>query len=348
MAHELFGERFLGRRDAAWHKLGTVFPETEKLTATEAFSRAGLDYETIKVPITADYQGTPLPTGQYAVVRGATLDAEPKVLGIVPEDYTIISNMDLAKHFDELTTEWPVETVGALRDGATIFLTLAVGDGEIAKEAVREYFLLTDTRDGKEALRLQYTPVRVVCQNTLSAALRGGTTQMSVPHSANMEADLAFWKELAVGMRQVREETKAALNALAEVKLTEPKLKKLIHLVYPDPPKPKKLAAIEASGKTIWSAEVLGQISDSQMYHQRDRDLMAKHRLQVKTLYERIGDEHTVIAGTAYAFYNAVVEREDHDVRSDSQDISAATATLWGYRQARKQKALDASLVLLK
>ena len=42
MPASIFGERFAGRREPAWHKIGQVFGADEQLTATEAMQRAGV------------------------------------------------------------------------------------------------------------------------------------------------------------------------------------------------------------------------------------------------------------------------------------------------------------------
>ena len=51
MSASLFGERFLGRREPAWHRLGEVFPQDLKLTATEAMERADIMFKVDKYPM---------------------------------------------------------------------------------------------------------------------------------------------------------------------------------------------------------------------------------------------------------------------------------------------------------
>ena len=74
MPASIFGERFYGHREPAWHGLGTVMDED--LTATEAMRVANIAFPVnkwemfAKNPETGEY----LVTNQYAVVRDATED----------------------------------------------------------------------------------------------------------------------------------------------------------------------------------------------------------------------------------------------------------------------------------
>jgi len=349
--HELFGERFWARETPGWHKLGITAPKDTKLTVSEAMEFAGMTFPLDKIPLRIWWSGAEFDTQLDAVIRGETVDPvtqllDPaKFLGVVPRDYTILTNQELARHFDPLSEQWPVETVGALHDGRVLFFSLKVGRDEIAGEDVQEYFLLSDARDGSEALRLVYTPVRVVCQNTLTAGLRRASHSLSIAHTAAMEADLDFWKEIIVAMKTVRDETKLVLNMLADVHLTGGMVEQIIKEVYPDPSKPKKLAAIDASGNTVWSPEVRAQEAYLRRDWQLGRDLAARDRLKIKYLYDKLSDEHVTIGGTAYALYNAVAEREDHDLRGDGD--APVISSLWGDRAGRKQKCFDRVVALL-
>ena len=59
MSASIFGSRFSGSRTPAWHGLGTVF--TDKPSASEAFTRTGLDYPYIEAPVLAHVDGVMIP-----------------------------------------------------------------------------------------------------------------------------------------------------------------------------------------------------------------------------------------------------------------------------------------------
>ena len=81
----IFGDRFLGRREPAWHRLGEVF--TEPMSMTDAIKRARVDFHIAKHPVVVQIPNGDMtdlvPTKNFAVVR------EP-----VPDDdqYRVESN----------------------------------------------------------------------------------------------------------------------------------------------------------------------------------------------------------------------------------------------------------------
>ena len=97
MAATLFGDRFLGRREPAWHKLGDTFPADAKITASEAMARCNILFGIDKFPqVVKMPDGTELETKSYAVVREPTVD-DPinRVLATVGKEWTAIQAKDL-------------------------------------------------------------------------------------------------------------------------------------------------------------------------------------------------------------------------------------------------------------
>lgn len=165
MSHRIFGERFLGRREPAWHGLGQVFREDESLSVTDAFERAGLMYRFEKVPLEV-----PLPDGSHQQVDPVAVMREPtpddpvwRCVAVVDPTFGIIQHVDLARQLDPLSARWPVETVGALEMGKTCFVTLKTGAYDIAKDQVERYLLISDGKGGDHALRIALVDIRVVC-----------------------------------------------------------------------------------------------------------------------------------------------------------------------------------------
>ena len=73
MSASLFGERFIGRREPAWHRLGEVFPQDLQLTATEAMEKADIMFRVDKYPLVAQMpDGTSIETNTFGVVREPT------------------------------------------------------------------------------------------------------------------------------------------------------------------------------------------------------------------------------------------------------------------------------------
>jgi len=155
-----------------WHRLG------EKLdapaTAEEAITAAGLDYE-ISLTDEATVDGMMVPKTK-AVVR---YDNQT-VLGVVSDRYVPVQNKQAFSFLDSCVADNGLRyhTAGALGQGEKIFL-LAKLPGHLrvkqTEDVVDKYLLLSNSHNGSSALRVLFTPVRVVCQNTLSMALRQGS-----------------------------------------------------------------------------------------------------------------------------------------------------------------------------
>lgn len=159
----------------AWHGEGYVNPEGKPLPLDEAFQLGGLDYTVSKRPI---FHGD----GSMSNLdkRIITRDDTGRDLGVVGSDYEIMQNADLRDLLAEICHNSPdIEThaLGALGDGERIWLLVKV-PGQMVISAQRDdtvdqYITLASSHDGSLGINLFWTPIRVVCQNTLSAALRG-------------------------------------------------------------------------------------------------------------------------------------------------------------------------------
>jgi hypothetical protein len=92
-----------------------------------------------------------------------------------------------------------IETAGILDDGARLYVTAKMPkkffiDGDDEK-GIDDYILFTNTHDGSGAVMALFTPIRVICQNTLNASIRGAVNKVSFKHTARVGERLEFTKE---------------------------------------------------------------------------------------------------------------------------------------------------------
>jgi len=190
--------------ETPWHKLGTRLDSPPK-TAEAVIKAAHLDWEVIKQPVYAfdGGSGCAVP-GHYATVRGdlwGKPECEP--FGLVGEDYNVLQNREAFSFFDPIiqTGQVTYETAGALGRGERVWM-LAKVDGDITikgKDLVKRYLLLSNGHDGRTALKIRFTPVRVVCQNTLNYALASGRNLLQSHHGHGMDRRIERAQEV-VGM----------------------------------------------------------------------------------------------------------------------------------------------------
>lgn len=335
MAHNLFGTRY-GGRQAAWHGLGTVF-ETA-LTAIEAMERAGLDFVIDKLPLHVEAGGVKITLpDRYALVRRPTLDApDYETLSVVGEDYEVIQNRDLAEILDRLTERWPVETVGALGKGETVFFCLFAGESEILGERYSNFFLVTDTRDGKSSFRIAFTPIRVVCQNTLNLGLKQASVNVPLAHSRGLRAGFEARIDMVAAMQQSEKMTTKAIEQLASVVLKGSEVDGLLKRIVPEPNLPKKAAIMEIARDT-GNVLLMDQAQRATEVHDYYVGRAEGMRDGIKARYQKFVDEFPRFGDTGYAVVQAVAEWADHD--GGKSNFSRQQSTLFGDRARLKARA---------
>lgn len=117
-----------------------------------------------------------------------------KPLSVVSKDYQIVQPSEAMNFFRRAGERngFQMETAGALFGGRRIWALARAGeDAHVLDDLVRPYLLLATSYDGTLSTIAQFTSVRVVCHNTLSASLHNGVgkSRVRVPHSAIFKPD---------------------------------------------------------------------------------------------------------------------------------------------------------------
>lgn len=184
---------FVAKGEKAWHGLGTYVDEA--MTSEQVVELANLNYEVDKTPIyinptTTDSEEKLVEIPQiFATYRKDTLAP----LGLVSERYEIVQNKDAFLFFDPIIDrgEAIYQTAGVLGRGERVFITAKLPeDILVAGEKVEQYLLITNGHDGKNAVRVGFTPIRVVCNNTLTAALNDLKNSYTIFHFNNPQERL--------------------------------------------------------------------------------------------------------------------------------------------------------------
>jgi phage/plasmid-like protein (TIGR03299 family) len=109
-----------------------------------------------------------------------------------------LQNTDAFQFLDNLVdTGLEYETAGSLRGGQQVFIaaklpqTINIG-GDDKHEL---YLFARNAFDGRNAVTIGVTPVRIVCMNTLNLALKGAKRTWSVPHLGTMAGRLEEARE---------------------------------------------------------------------------------------------------------------------------------------------------------
>lgn len=360
MAHNLFGERFIGMRTPAWHQLGIV--PTEQITATEAFELAKLNYKYHILPIGSTLpDGTFLPTtDQVSVFREPTADdPEWRSLGIVSSTYSHLQNSELAAGIDAISkkTGWQFETAGALGVGGTVFVCLKAGKQSIHGDEVDSYFLVTDGKAANRALKISVTPVRVVCQNTLIASDSSSSLAITIPHTSQVGNEYAVWLNLISSLEKSQQDTFAELRLMGSVRISDEIARQIFEAAFPPPVQNQRvrlsqqLPTMTGVDKSILE-DANGALANAVQAYEYNMAQSVKWQAGAVELYGRFnaGNEQggqmsksalSKLAGTPYAALQAVTELCDY---GGTNRDAVASATLFGQRAAQKAKAWDSAL----
>jgi phage/plasmid-like protein (TIGR03299 family) len=187
MGHEV--ESMFSTRVTPWHGLGTIV--NEALNSREALREAGLDWDVIQKPVYTQMHNfqhdIQLMKGYKANIR-STDDA---ILGLVTDSYKVVQNREAFEFTDNLLgEEVRYETAGSLFGGSKIWLLAKLPPMSILGDSIDPYLVFTNSHDGKGAIKVAITPIRVVCNNTLNLALNTTKRQWSTKHIGDIQTKL--------------------------------------------------------------------------------------------------------------------------------------------------------------
>ena len=222
-----------GVAPSPWQELGTelVYPAT----AREAIECAGLNFTVVKKPLeeVVEVSHPESVPHRWATVRTDT----GAVLGIVDDSYEPVQNRDAFTFFDNLVgaDEAIYETAGVLGRGERIWI-LAKLPGYIKvnrKDIVGKYLLLSNSHDGSSLVRVKLTPIRVVCNNTLTAALQG-EGEVHIRHTSKAAEEMKQALSLLGLTNSLFERLGAIFNRMALTKITDKQLQDYVKALVPD------------------------------------------------------------------------------------------------------------------
>jgi len=276
--------------EAPWHKHGTRLKNPP--TSKEAIIAASLNWTVEKVPLHIKCgRKYHLVDGKYATVRVAdSHKTQSQVLGIVGKTYVPLQNVDAFGWFDSIVGQEAAiyETAGALGVGERVWILakLPTQMRVIGDDVVDKYLLLSNSHDGSSGVQVKFTPIRVVCQNTLTMALRDGTKGIKIHHTASIKRNLQL-AQVNLGLINERfKKIEATFKRMRDVSLTDERLSSYLERVFPMPP-------------------------DSDDDSGRKRTEVA--RTQSRELFEvGLGNAVPGVKGTLWAAYNGVAEYVDH------------------------------------
>jgi phage/plasmid-like protein (TIGR03299 family) len=323
---------FFSVREKAWHGLGKIVDHYP--TSAEAIKYAGLDYTVEKRNLftydTENQQADPdteikIPEIEIPDFFATVRTDNDTVLGVVGKEYEVVQNIEAFSFFDSIVGGDGIgyETAGALGKGERIFITaklpgyIKVGNDDLTEQ----YLFLTTSHDGFGSITAAFTPVRVVCNNTLNAALRNCSSSIKIPHRHGVKERLEQAHQLMGITNKLSTELEEIFNQWARMKVTDPELKKLIQLsMVPN----KEVYNNIQAGKEDELSTCFKNISDNAFAYAMTHPSQQMHTTK----------------GTLFGAYN-VVTGYFQNVRNYKNEEARLKSILFGNGLSKTQKAFN-------
>lgn len=236
MAHEI--ESMAYTNEVPWHGLGVRVDGTSSVD--DMIEKAGLNWRINKVPMFyhADAEDEASDNfhkvdDYYALVR----DTDKKCLDVVGNHYRPVQNKDAFEFFNEFVKagKAKMETAGSLRGGSYVWglANLNQSFKLEGNDEVKGYLLVASPHEAGKALIIKFTTVRVVCNNTLTLAIRSGGKEFRMAHRCEFDESAREKAKLVLGIaREQMAEFEENAKKLKKLKLKEPKIIEVLANVY--------------------------------------------------------------------------------------------------------------------
>ncbi|MBM5801293.1 MAG: DUF945 domain-containing protein, partial [Cyanobacteria bacterium K_DeepCast_35m_m2_023] len=240
----------------------------------------------------------------------------------------LVQNEQLIRVAEALYEDATMDAVCVLAEGRKVTFTARIrqSEGEVLRgDPVQQYLVGCTSHDGSLAFQVLFSPIRVVCQNTLSAALgqvtrsgQGGKV-CRIRHTRNANSLIAQLPALIDVQRQQFSGGLAELRAMAATPCTAAQFGAYVEGVF----------AEQLSG-TVNARR--GDASTARA--KRLEDLPAWESLTSKFDGEAIGADIPGVSSSYWGAYQAVTEYLSHEAGRAKDPLEAARQRLeslyWG------------------
>lgn len=250
-------------RETAWHSLGTVFQD-EVTTVEEMAQRAHIDnLEIRKEPIDRIGDVTLFSSPLVAITARIPGSDDRRVLSVASPAYEVRQVEEIMSWTNVAGTDgarW--ETAFLMNEGRQVAASIAfdvdiVIDPNGVGDVVKNYLMVAGSFDGTLANVCRLTPVRVVCENTLNAALGNYKTGFSFKSTKNVRERVAEWHKAQALVANGSEAFQKEAQRLFEKPLTKDTFfGKVVPALYPEPEKDVKGAAKKHENRVEGLAQV--------------------------------------------------------------------------------------------
>lgn len=319
MAHELEiaenGEvsmAYVG--EVPWHGLGKRVPAD--VSPEQMLKAANLDWTVEKRPLFFDSKGGKVLTKSNALVRST----DEKVLTVVSNDWNPVQNQEAFTFFNDFVSAGDMEmhTAGSLKEGKIVWAMAQIKDSFelFGGDKVEGYLLFSNPHEFGRSIDVRFTPVRVVCNNTLTMALDAGAQHfVKINHRAIFNADKV--KETLGIAKDQLQRYKEQAQFLGQKKYKKETIVEYFNRVFPT------LSKDEFRTQDITKIPVSRHAEDA-----------------LAVLHTQPGAKFA--EGSWWQAFNTVTYMTDHKLGRNTD--TRLTSSWYGQNRVKKEKALDLAI----
>jgi len=309
MSHEVETMAYAGA--TPWHGLGVQV--SNDLSPAQMMEKAGCGWDVEKRPMTYMVNGNQMKIvpGKKALVRSS----DDLLLDVVGDDWNPVQNKDAFNFFSEFVMAGDMEmhTAGSLKEGRNVWALAKIKDSFtiLGEDQVDSYLLFSNPHQYGRAIDIRFTPIRVVCNNTLTLSLESkAMNSVKVGHRSVFDPNMV--KE-ALGIASEKfAKYKEMAEFLASKRFTADSLIQYYNEVFP------------------FTHKAAQSVDNVQHLSKTAKEAFAVLETQPGA---RFGE------GTWWQALNSVTYLTDHKLgRSDDSRLQSAW---FGINQARKLKAVN-------
>lgn len=199
-------------------------------------------------------------------------DTNGHTLGVVGAEYGIVQNtkaFDFINFIEEVSGVTPkIETAGKLGYGERIFITAKLGEDAYLspQDNINNYVVFTNSHNGSGAVMAFFTPIRVICQNSLNMAIHNAQNKVVFKHTKNVNTRLDW---------EIAANRKKALEVFSKsVKFSE---------VFIERMKMLQAEKVDATYMNDFTAQLLMQPAQFKLYVNANRNMDAVEEISTRT-----------------------------------------------------------------
>lgn len=261
--------------------------------------KAGLNFHVEKYPIFGHKDNIIAECPNYF----ATVRTDKNIgLGIVKDKYTIVQNISAFNFFDSAIGKNKASwyNAGCFGNGERIFVSAKLPYPLFIKgDLIDHYLVFTTTHDGTGTVKILLTSIRVVCENTLNAAIKNNQAMIPFKHTNSIHDKIRIAdKILNINKNKVKF-LKEQYELMESIKVGDDKMVEFISKTILST---KDIDNIYITNHTY--KEILNKNYDALV----DTGITTNKANVIQSIvnYYHTNETQTNIKGTAWGVYNAV------------------------------------------